>query len=67
MAMLTLHLTTHTNPTQQCTVTQIPFNIGSDPDNDLVISDKSVDSFHAQIIKSVVVSFCENRKRKEGL
>lgn len=50
MAMLTLHLTTHTNPTQQCTVTQIPFNIGSDPDNDLVISDKSVDSFHAQII-----------------
>ncbi|HLO84555.1 MAG TPA: ATP-binding cassette domain-containing protein [Nostocaceae cyanobacterium] len=48
--MQTLKLIVHTKPQQQCTVEQIPFNIGSDADNDLVISDKSVDSFHARII-----------------
>lgn len=49
--MPTLELTIHTNPTTQCSVNQIPFNIGSDPDNDLVINDPSVDSFHARIIR----------------
>ncbi|MBE9053752.1 ATP-binding cassette domain-containing protein [Nostocales cyanobacterium LEGE 11386] len=48
--MQTLQLTAHTNPIQQCTVEQPPFTIGSDPDNDLVISDKGVDSFHAAIL-----------------
>ncbi len=49
--MPTLELTIHTNPTQECTVNQIPFNIGSDPDNDLVINDSTVDSFHARITR----------------
>ncbi|MCC2692831.1 FHA domain-containing protein [Nodularia sp. LEGE 04288] len=48
--MQTLQLTAHTNPIQQCTVTQLPFTIGSDPDNDLVVSDKDVDSYHAAIL-----------------
>ncbi|WP_193200309.1 ABC transporter ATP-binding protein/permease [Nostoc sp. MG11] len=48
--MLTLKLTVHTNPIQECTIDQIPYNIGSDTDNDLVINDLSVDSFHARII-----------------
>lgn len=49
--MPTFELTIHTNPTTECSVNQIPFNIGSDPDNDLVINDPSVDSFHARIIR----------------
>jgi ABC-type multidrug transport system ATPase subunit len=48
--MQTLDLTIHTNPPQQCTLSQIPFNIGSDSGNDLVLGDQSVDSFHARII-----------------
>ncbi|YAF99381.1 MAG: ATP-binding cassette domain-containing protein (plasmid) [Nodularia sp. CChRGM 3473] len=48
--MLTLQLTAHTNPIQEITVDQLPFTIGSDLGNDLVISDQSVDSFHARII-----------------
>ncbi|WP_414529391.1 ATP-binding cassette domain-containing protein [Nodularia chucula] len=48
--MQTLQLTAHTNPTQQCKVSQVPFTIGSDPDNDLVITDTYVCSYHAAIL-----------------
>ncbi len=48
--MLTLHLTVHTNPIQQCTVEKTPFSIGSDKYNNLVIHDLSVDKGHAKIV-----------------
>lgn len=48
--MQTLQLTIHTNPTQQIAVDQLPFTVGSDPGNDLVITNKDIDSFHARII-----------------
>ena len=48
--MQTLQLITHINPTLKCKVSQVPFTIGSDPDNDLVIRDKGVDSYHAAIL-----------------
>jgi ABC-type multidrug transport system ATPase subunit len=49
--MQILELIVQTNPIQQCIVNQIPFSIGSDLGNDLVINDPTVDSFHTKIIR----------------
>lgn len=48
--MLTLHLTVHTDPIQECTVQKNPFSIGSDLSNDLVIHDRSAEGFQSKIV-----------------